>query len=54
MIEVLNTGVMLNYDFIQQKLFDSSKNLLVEVVETELPTPPSPTAAPTPDWNPYP
>lgn len=51
-IEVLGTGAILKFNFIQQKLFDSSKNVLGEVSETEVPTQPNPTATPAP--NPYP
>ena len=53
-IEVLGTGAILKFDFIQQKLYDSSKNVLAEVIETEVPTQLSPTATPTPAPIPYP
>ena len=53
-IEVLGTGAILKFDFIQQKLYDSSKNVLAEVIETEVPTQLSPTATPTPFPIPYP
>ncbi len=53
-IEVLKTGDELTYDFIHRRLFDSSKTLLVEVIETKPPTPLSPTATPTPFPIPYP
>lgn len=53
-IEVLDTGAILKFDFIQQKLFDSSKNVVAEIIETTVPTQPSPTATPTPFPIPYP
>jgi len=53
-IEVLGTGAILKFDFIQQKLYDSSKNVLAEVIETEVPTQLSPTATPTSAPIPYP
>ncbi len=53
-IEVLKTGEILTYDFIQRELFDPSKKILLEIIETIPPTTLSPTATPTPFPIPYP